>query len=98
MAPCRSGPRVQPPHDAQCHLGQRRVLHIDADKVACRFGMLGQAGRNRLRQRGIESEPHLRQLHADVGVQFALGNRVQQPVIHVGCLVGFVCGGNALSE
>ena len=60
--------------------------------LACWARLVG----NRLRQRGIESKPHLRQLHADVGVQLALGNRIQQPVIHIGCLVRLLCGGNAL--
>ena len=48
--PAQLGLRMEPPHNVQRDLRQRRVLHVDAHKVARRGGMPGQALDNRLGQ------------------------------------------------
>ena len=51
-----------------------------------------------LGQRGRKVQPHLRQLHADVGVEPARGDLVQQPVVDLGGGHGLGLRGHALAQ
>ena len=72
------GARVDAAHDVERDLGEVRVLHVDADEVAGGVGVLGEVAGDGLGQLRRLLEAHLRELDADVGVEVARGDRVEQ--------------------
>ena len=46
----------------------------------------------------VQRKAHLRELHADVGFEFARGNLVEEAVVDVGCPVGFSFRRDAFAE
>ena len=89
---------MKPAHDVERDLGQARVLHVDAEKAAGGVGVLGEAGGDRLGKPRRQLQAHLRELDADVRIQLALGDEVEQLVVDLGGEVGFGFGGDALAE
>ena len=85
-------------HDVERDLGERRILHVDADEVAGGLRVLGEAGRDLLGERRIQSKAHLGQLDADVGVELAGGNLIEELMIDIGGAMGFVGGRDAFTE
>ena len=80
-------------------LRDARVFHVDAEEVVGCARVLGKISGNGLGQSAmIEFEAHLRELYADVGVELALGDRIEKMVIDVGGAVRLGCGGNAFAE
>ena len=49
-------------------------------------------------QTGVLRQTHLRELHADVGVELACRNGIQKLVIHIRGAVGFVGVGHAFAQ
>ncbi len=74
-----------------------RVLHVNAEEVAGRVRVLGEAGGDCFGERGIERETHLGKLDADVGVELARGDLVEKLVIDVCGPVSLVGGGDAFA-
>ena len=61
-------------------------------------GHVRESHGNRLGQWRVEREAHLRQLDADVGVELALGDGVEQAMVDIGCSERLCFGGDALAE
>ncbi len=85
-------------HDIERDLSEARVLHVDADEVLRGAGMLDEVSGDGFGQIGGLFETHLRELDADVGVEAALGDGVEQVVVDVGGAVRFGRRGDAFAE
>ena len=81
------GVRVNAAHDIQSDLCEARVFHVDANEILRGAGVLDEVFGDGLCQLRRLFEAHLRELDADVGVEGALGNGVEQSVIDVGSAV-----------
>ncbi len=85
-------------HDVERDLGEARVLHVDADEISRGAGMLGEIRGDGLCEVGRLLETHLRELDADVGVEAALGDGIEQVVVDVGSAVRLGGGSDTFAK
>ena len=84
--------------DVEGDVGEGGVFHVDAEEAAGGLGVLGELEGDIFGQRGVEGEAHLGELDADVGVELAGLDEVEELVIDVGGGAGLGLGGDALAE
>ncbi len=92
------GSAVQPAHKVDRLLGIGRAFHVHAHEVVDVDRVIDQLGHQPKRQVGIDIEPHVRQLQADVGVQLARRDLVEHPVIKLGAVLRLVGIGDVLAQ
>ncbi len=79
----QAGMRVNAAHDIQRVLRETRVFHVDAHETLRGARVLDEIFGDGFSQLGRLLQTHLRELDADVGVEAALGDGVEQVVVDV---------------
>src|SRR5208282_3645992 len=89
---------VQLAHEVEGALGVGRALHVHADKVVTAGGVRNQRANVLVCQLLVDVQPHVRELEADVRLQAAGGDLVQQLVIESHTLPRFLGIGDVLPQ
>ncbi len=97
-ADCAGVFRVKTLGDGDGGLGVGGAFHVDADEGVCLGGVGDHLADDALGEGGVEVHADLREFDADVGVEFARWDGVEELVVDVGGFLGFGFGGDALAE
>ena len=89
---------MQPAYQVDGGLGVVSSLHVDADEGVGLDGMLDEGCYRGFGERGVEVETHLGQFDANVRIEAAPGNGVEQAMVNVGCLLDFLRGMNIFAQ
>src|ERR1039458_9128670 len=89
---------MQSTHKLERALGVGRALHVHANEIVDAYGVVHQFGHQTEREVLADVEAHVRELEANVGVQLAGGDFVQQAVIQLSAVLRLVGVGDVLAQ
>ena len=92
------GDGVETANHIYCGLCVLTTFHINADEGIGGDGVFDQPGDNFLSQAEAEIHPHLGELYADVSVEVTGLDGVEEPVVDVGRMAGFLRGGDIFAQ
>ncbi len=91
-------PAVQAMDKIQRALGVRRAFHIHADKVVDAGRVLHQFGAGLVGHGLVHIQAHVGELQTDVGVEALFAHPVEQLVVELGAMPGFIPVGHVFAK
>ena len=84
--------------ELECDVGVVRAFHVDANEIVSAASVIDEAFNDVGGELRREVDAHLGELYADVGLEIALADGVEELMVDGGCGLGFFFTGDTLAE